>query len=252
MQMERLLHELGLRVRALRTERGLSLRQLAEHSGVSERYLSELEAGRGNISVLRLSQVGSALGRSGGALLLEAERGVTAGEPQVVALLGLRGAGKSTIGPRLASRLQLPFFELDGLIEAAAGISLGEVFALHGEATYRRLELEALRRFLDEHPAAVLATGGGIVGHEEAYRLLRERTVTVWLRAEPEDHWDRVVMQGDSRPMADNPAARAELRRILADREPLYARARHTVDTSRLGVRGSVDALAKVLAAGRP
>lgn len=246
--MDDLLHHLGVRVRELRTERGLSLRGLAQASGVSERYLSELEAGRGNISILRLSAVASALGSSGGALLLEAERAVSSGSPRVVALLGLRGAGKSTIGPRLASRLRLPFFELDGLIEAAAGLSLGEIFALHGEATYRRLELEALRRFLAEHPSAVLATGGGIVGHAEAYALLRERAVTVWLRAAPDDHWDRVVSQGDDRPMADNPAARRELRRILSEREPLYARARHTVDTSRLGVSGSVEALAEALA----
>ncbi|WP_373048137.1 shikimate kinase [Vulgatibacter sp.] len=245
--MDRLLTQLGLRVRLLRLEQGLSLRQLAERSGVSERYLSELEAGRGNISVLRLSQVAAALGQSGGALLLDAERGARAGSARVVALLGLRGAGKSTIGPRLASRLQLPFFELDGLIEAAAGLTVGEIFALHGEATYRRLELEALRRFLVEQPAAVLATGGGIVGHEEAFALLQDRAVTVWLRAHPDDHWDRVVGQGDVRPMADNPAARRELRAILGAREPLYSRARHVVDTSALGLGGSVDALVSTL-----
>jgi len=243
MPTERLLEQLGMRVRRIRLEWGLSLRELANRSGVSERYLSELEAGRGNISVLRLARVAAALGQSAGALLLEAERSASAAGGRVVALLGLRGAGKSTIGPRLASRLQLPFFELDGLIEAAAGLTLGEIFALHGESTYRRLELEALRRFLGEHPAAVLATGGGIVGHEEAFALLRERTVTVWLRARPDDHWNRVVGQGDERPMADNPAARRELEEILAAREPLYAQARHVVDTSALGLAGSVDAL---------
>ena len=242
-----LLEQLGKRIRQLRLERGLSLRELAARSGVSERYLSELEAGRGNISVLRLEQVATALEQSAGALLLEAERITTAGAARVVALLGLRGAGKSTIGPRLASRLQLPFFELDGLIEAAAGLTLGEIFALHGETTYRRLELEALRRFLAEQPAAVLATGGGIVGHAEAFALLQERTETVWLRARPDDHWIRVVRQGDERPMADNPAARRELEEILSSREPLYGKARHVVDTSALGLAGSVDALVTTL-----
>lgn len=247
--METLLRQLGIRVRQLRSNRGLSLRALARESGVSERYLSELEAGRGNISVVRLERVAAALGSSGGALLLEAERAASSRYGTVVALLGLRGAGKSTIGPRLASRLQLPFFELDGLIEAAAGLSLGEIFALHGESTYRRLELEALRRFLAEHEAAVLATGGGIVGHAEAYRLLLNRTVTVWLRATPEEHWNRVVGQGDVRPMADNPAARRELERILASREPLYAKAAHVVDTGRLGIAGSVETLVSLLRA---
>lgn len=248
MKVEPLLVQIGRRVRQLRTRRGLSLRELASGSGLSERYVSDLEAGRANISVLRLEDVAAALGTSAGALLVEAERAASAGSARVVALLGLRGAGKSTIGPRLASRLRLPFFELDGLIEAAAGLSLGEIFALHGEATYRRLELESLRRFLAEHPAAVLATSGGIVLHEESWALLQERTTTVWLRATPEDHWERVVRQGDVRPMADNPGARRELGRILAAREPLYARATHVVDTSRLGVRGSVDALVAALA----
>lgn len=245
--MHALLEEIGGAIRSLRMEGGLSLRALAARSGLSERYLSDLEAGRANISILRLEEVARALGRSAGALLLEAERAVSAGSPQVVALLGLRGAGKSTIGPRLASRLRLPFFELDGLIEAAAGLSVGEIFALHGDATYRRLEHEALRRFLAEHPAAVLATSGGIVEHDEAWELLRERTTTVWLQASPDDHWNRVIGQGDLRPMADNPAARRDLERILHARAPRYARAQHTIDTSRLGVVGSVDALVEAL-----
>ena len=244
--MEDLLAQLGAKVRDARGRRGLSLRALAERSGVSVRFLSDLEAGRGNISVLRLAQVAAALGTTPGALLVGAE---APREPRrVIALLGLRGAGKSTLGGRLASRLRLPFFELDGLVEAAAGLSLSELFALHGEAYYRRLELSALRRFLDEHDAAVLATGGGIVAHDEAYRLLDAEAVTVWLKAAPEDHWSRVVGQGDERPMADHPEAKAELKRLLASRAPLYARARHQIDTGRLGVKGSVDALAKLLA----
>lgn len=242
-----LLAALGHRVRLLRGERGLSLRLLAGESGLSERYLSDLEAGRGNISVARLVPLASALGRSAAALLREAEELQHGAEQRVIALLGLRGAGKSTIGGRLASRLGLPFFELDGLIEMEAGLSVGAIFDLHGEDSYRRLEVQVLGRFLDEQRAAVLATGGGIVTHPESFRLLEERTVTVWLRADPDDHWNRVVAQGDARPMADNPGARAELRRILAEREPLYARAAHEIDTSRLGLAGSVESLLQQL-----
>jgi XRE family aerobic/anaerobic benzoate catabolism transcriptional regulator len=241
-----LLQALGARVRQLRNERGVSLRVLAGESGVSERFLSDLEAGRGNISVRRLGQVAGALGRSAGALLAEAE-GQRKGRPLRVSLLGLRGAGKSTVGPRLASRLQLPFFELDGLVEARAGLSLSEIFALHGEDYYRRLELDVLRAFLAERTSFVLATGGGIVAHAEAYRVLAAQTETVWLAADPDDHWNRVVSQGDVRPMAANPGARAELRRLLRDREPLYRRAKIRVDTTRLGIAGSVDAVERAL-----
>ena len=154
---ERVLGHLGERVRAARGERGLTLRGLAEASGVSERFLSDLEAGRGNISVARLCAVAEALGQRPGRLLDESTTSVGR---QVVALWGLRGAGKSTVGPKLASRLRLPFFELDGLIEAEAGLSVAEVFELHGEGYYRALEERVLRRFLSKGEAAVLAVGG--------------------------------------------------------------------------------------------
>lgn len=236
---------LGRRLFARRTGAGLSLRALAERSGLSERFLRELERGRANVSVERLEDLARALGTTAGRLLRDAEVELERPGPggRVIALLGLRGAGKSAVGRRLAARLELPFFELDALVERAAGLSLGEVFALHGEAYYRRLELEALARFLDAQPQAVLATGGGIVANEEAFRLLQDRALTVWLRASPEDHWDRVVRQGDARPMAENPRARTELRRILAEREPLYRRARLSIDTSRLGLVRTVAAL---------
>jgi XRE family aerobic/anaerobic benzoate catabolism transcriptional regulator len=207
--------------------------------------LSDLEAGRGNISVARLCEVAQALGQRP-AQLLEDEAHEMA-PPLVVALLGLRGAGKSTIGPKLASRLRLPFFELDGLIEAEASLSVSEIFALHGEDYYRRLEERVLERFLARKGGAVLATGGGVVTSERAMRLLEAHTVTVWVRADPADHWERVVKQGDSRPMRDNPHAMTELRTLLQRREPLYARARHQIDTSKLGIKGSVDALVPLL-----
>ncbi len=255
--MNGLLESLGRSLRRLRAERGRSLRDLATESGLSERVLRELEGGRANISVARLAPLAAALGRTAGELLCEAEAGGAEAEPRsVIALLGLRGAGKTAVGARLAARLKVPFFELDQLIEKAAGLSLREIFALHGESYYRRLELESLRAFLGRATSAVLATGGGIVANEEAYRLLRDRAVTVWLKADPRDHWQRVVRQGDSRPMADNPRARSELRRILAEREPRYREARHHVDTSRLGFRRSVDSLLTMLreapAAPRP
>ncbi len=168
----------------------------------------------------------------------------------VIALLGLRGAGKSTIGPRLARKLGTAFLELDAEIERAAGLSLAEIFELHGESYYRRLERETLMRLLAEPAGMVLATGGSIVNDRETYRLLRRRAVTVWLKAKPEDHWNRVLQQGDQRPMAKNPHAMSELRALLAAREKLYSEAEHVVDTSRLDVDTVVGTLAHELGPG--
>jgi XRE family transcriptional regulator, aerobic/anaerobic benzoate catabolism transcriptional regulator len=237
---DRLLAELGRKLRALRTERAFSLKELAQRSDLSSRFLMLVEGGRANISVRKLAGLARALGTTPSALLAGA-----AGEAEVpvVALLGLRGAGKSTIGRRLARRLRLPFVELDRRVEEAAGLALDEVFALHGEEYYRRLEREALERVLAEGHPLVLATGGGLPASPEAYALLRRRALTVWLKADPEDHWNRVVQQGDRRPMADHPQAMAQLRRLLAAREPLYAEAAATVDTSRLGLEGTVRAV---------
>jgi XRE family transcriptional regulator, aerobic/anaerobic benzoate catabolism transcriptional regulator len=165
----------------------------------------------------------------------------------VIALLGLRGAGKSTVGPRLARKLGTAFLELDAEIERAAGLSLAEIFELHGETYYRRLERETLMRLLAEPAGMVLATGGSIVNDRETYRLLRRRAVTVWLKAKPEDHWNRVLQQGDQRPMAKNPHAMSELRALLASREKLYSEAEHVVDTSRLDVEAVVGTLAHEL-----
>jgi XRE family transcriptional regulator, aerobic/anaerobic benzoate catabolism transcriptional regulator len=152
-------------------------------------------------------------------------------------LLGVRGAGKSTIGAALAKKLGRRFVELDHEIESAAGLSLGEVFSLHGEAYYRRVEREVLARVLAEPEATVLATGGSIVNDPATYALLRSRARTIWLRASAEDHWNRVVAQGDRRPMAENPHAFEELRALLAARTKLYARADQTVETSGRSVK---------------
>jgi XRE family aerobic/anaerobic benzoate catabolism transcriptional regulator len=242
----RLLRELGLRTRSRRTERGLSLKELARRAQLSQRFLSAVEAGAGNISVRKLAGLARALGTTPAALL--AEPAAETALP-LIALLGLRGAGKTTIGRRLARRLHVPFVELDRRVEEASGLTLPEVFALHGEQYYRRLERETLEQVLAEGRPLVLATGGGIVASPETYALLRRRALTIWLRAQPEDHWNRVVQQGDRRPMADNPQAMAELRRLLAAREPLYAQARHRVDTSRLGVEQAVLAIESLAAA---
>jgi XRE family aerobic/anaerobic benzoate catabolism transcriptional regulator len=246
-----LLPALGERLRELRERRGLTLQKLARKSRLSVRFLSELLAGRANVSVVRLARVAEALGTSAAAVLAEAESSArgTGTAPLVVSLLGIRGAGKTAIGERLAERLGVSFVELDRQIEAEAGLSLAEIFALHGEAYYRRLEVVALKSVLDEGRSAIVAVGGGIVTNPRAMDLLDRQTITVWLRASFEDHWQRVVRQGDPRPMAGRPAAQAELKKLIAEREPLYRRASFRVDTSRLGLEESVDTLVERLSA---
>jgi XRE family transcriptional regulator, aerobic/anaerobic benzoate catabolism transcriptional regulator len=240
------LRELGARTRALRLERGWTLREVSERTGVSARFLVQLEAGRGNISVRRLAEVARAFDTTAAALLAEPN------EPRksVIALLGLRGAGKTTVGRRLARRLRMPFVELDRRIEKAAQLSLGEIFSLHGEAYYRRIERETLEAVLRERPRMVLATGGGLVTSPETLALLRRSATTVWLRSTPEDHWNRVVRQGDRRPMANHPQAMADLRALLAAREPLYAASDYTIDTSGLKEDDVVDAVGRAIAPG--
>jgi XRE family aerobic/anaerobic benzoate catabolism transcriptional regulator len=227
-QADEVLGNVARQVRRARRARQWTIRELAERSGVSARFLIQLESGHANISVKRLAELADAFRISTAELLYtDAETARRA-----IALLGLRGAGKTTIGKQLARALHMRFVELDRRIEKAADMSLGEIFSLYGEEYYRRLERDTLTRLLAENRPTVLATGGGIVTSPDTYALLKKSAVTVWLRATPEDHWNRVVSQGDRRPMADHPQAMADLRALLSLREPLYASADHTIETS--------------------
>ena len=221
-----LLTRIGSRVRRARSESGLTIKELAASASLSPRFVSQLEAGQANIAVGRLAQIATALEISLAELVAEPEGA------RSIALVGLRGAGKSTIGPRLASHLGVEFVELDDRIEEAAGLTLVEIFALHGEAYYRRLEGQVLSALLSDGRPRVIALPGGIVGNTDAWALARRACRTVWLRARPDDHMRRVEQQGDRRPMANRPNAMAELRSILASREPMYAESEVSVDTS--------------------
>ena len=261
-----LLTALGQRVRALRGRRGLTRDALAAGSGVSKRHLANLEHGVGNASILVLAQVAQALHcpiaellgdvttQSSEWLLLRdllAEKDeptlrrvrvavtemLASGAPARardarVALIGLRGAGKSTLGKMLAEDLDFPFVEVSREIEGLAGCSVGEIQALYGQNAYRRYERRALEEAMQIHPEAVIATAGGMISDLASFNLLLTHCTTVWLRAEPEDHMNRVLAQGDTRPMAASREAMEDLCGILAGREAFYAKADLRVDTS--------------------
>ena len=236
------LMRLGERVRAWRTRSRATRRQLAASSGVSERYLAQLEAGHGNISVLLLRRLARAMGVPVESLVREDEV-----EARPIALIGLRGAGKSTLGAKLAESLGLPFVELDHEVEKEAGAQLAEVFAMYGQEAFRRFERRALERVLAQNGRAVIAAGGGVVTDPVTYELLLGRCRSVWLKAAPEEHMSRVIAQGDMRPFKGRAAALDEIRKLLADRNRLYGRAEHALDTSGKTARASLAELKNLL-----
>jgi XRE family transcriptional regulator, aerobic/anaerobic benzoate catabolism transcriptional regulator len=273
------LASVGRRVRQAREQRGMSRKALSSEADVSERYLAQLEVGEGNASIVLLRRVATALGLRVADLLDDAE-GLAEqrlihrfldslapkrleevlrrlmedfGQDELVrrkriALIGLRGAGKSTLGSALAKALRRPLVELDRVIEREAGISLSEVFLLYGQAGYRRIERRCLERMINSQEDIVLTVGGGIVSEAETYKLLLMNCFTVWIKAAPEEHMARVVAQGDTRPMAGHTEAMEDLRNILAAREPLYGKADAMVDTSGRTIEQSLFALQKSLA----
>ncbi len=256
---------LGDRVRMMRSRRAVTRKVLAQEAGISERHLANLETGTGNASVLLLRQLAQALncsmaelvGQDGVASpelirirqLLRGRDEATlqrarlaladlldASQPHPsrsgrIALIGLRGAGKSSLGRLLADALGIPFVELNRIVERIAGCQVHEIHSLYGSQAYRRYEQRALEEAVATYPKAVIATAGGLVSETPTYELLLSQCFTVWLRASPEEHMQRVVAQGDMRPMAGNAEAMDDLKRILASREALYARADLTVDT---------------------
>jgi XRE family transcriptional regulator, aerobic/anaerobic benzoate catabolism transcriptional regulator len=247
-----ILERLAGRVRSRRQDLALTLRELGARAGVSERFLVLLEGGSANVSVTRLEDIARALGTTAADLL--ADRPFEPAAPPsgpvarglLVALLGLRGAGKTTVGAAAAQRLGVPFVELDERVAERSGTSLSQLFELHGVQYYRRLEREALERLVASGERAIVATSGGLVAEHPTFDLLRRSAVTVWLKAKPQDHWSRVVAQGDARPMADRSGAMNELRALLRARRALYERADHVVDTSALGLPRAIDRVVKI------
>lgn len=277
------LEQLGQRVRTMRALRGMSRKVLAKVSGISERYIAQLESGKGNVSIVLLRRVSNAMAAhledlipSGEPVpdwpvirdlirnatpsqialakdVLSGQGNGTSAQRQMtfagIALIGLRGAGKSTLGKLLAKKIGWSFVELNKEIEQQNGLSVAEIIALYGQEGFRRMEQAALGQLLARKELMVLATGGGIVSEPLTFDLILSSFYTIWLKAEPEEHMARVRRQGDLRPMADDRSAMAELRTILLSREPLYARAAAVVDTAGLSVD---DAAARLIDAVTP
>jgi XRE family aerobic/anaerobic benzoate catabolism transcriptional regulator len=276
-QVQVLLARVGERVRKARDLKGVSRRILSETSGVSPRYLAQLEAGDGNISIGLLTRIALALDlriewllidddpwtsdvirvtesyRVADALTRQKVRAaLNPDQPDAmrasrVCLIGLRGAGKSTLGRLAAERLKTPFVELNREIEDQSGMTISELLALYGQEGYRKLESQALSRVVATHETVILAVAGGIVAEPETYNQLLKSFHTVWLRATPDEHMNRVRAQGDTRPMAGNPEAMEQLRAILTSRETLYSRAEAEIDTSGRTVDQSLDALISLI-----
>lgn len=270
--------EVGRMVRLGRAKRGISRRKLAADSGISERYLAQIEGGQGNPSVNVLKSIAdaisvpvfellprAALGNSALekvvdiltrlppselpaiAAAMQERLGAAADRARRIALVGLRGAGKSTLGRKLAERLGVPFLELNRVIEQNYGASVAMLIELSGLATFRKYEHECLQRVIAQHDAVVIATAGGIVSNPQTYELLLRRTHAIWIKARPEEHMARVIAQGDFRPMAHNREAMGDLVAILEARSADYARAESALDTSGASVEKSVADLVRLV-----
>ena len=270
---------LGKRVRNLRDRRAMTRKVVATDAKVSERHLAQLEAGEGNVSIVLLGRIAGALNVSLAELLTpEAQQSP---EKQVIqrflerlpparlenviarltrefskeeemrrsriALIGLRGAGKSTLGAKLAHEMNAPFIELDREIEKDTGIPLAEIFSLYGQPGYRAIERRTLERVIGEHDRAIFSIGGGVVSEKETYDYLLSHCYTIWIKAQPEEHMSRVIAQGDFRAMAGSDRAMEDLRRILEAREPLYGNADMVLDTSGAAVEESFSKLKAAL-----
>jgi XRE family aerobic/anaerobic benzoate catabolism transcriptional regulator len=274
------LDRLGERVRRLRNQRGMTRKALAQHAEVSERYLAQLESGDGNISIVLLRRIARAMGTQLSQLVSEQSdppldavlfsQFIERLPPQAakearelvlrhfgaahadarrsrIALIGLRGGGKSTLGKMLAAKRGVPFIELDREIERLTGASLSEIFDMFGQETFRRAERDALNDVLARHDRFVMATSGSIVTDPATLELLTSSCFTVWMRAEPDQHMSRVVAQGDLRPMTSNPRAMDDLVSILQSREPLYAKADASLDTTGRSPQQSLVELIKLM-----
>jgi XRE family transcriptional regulator, aerobic/anaerobic benzoate catabolism transcriptional regulator len=271
---------LAERVRQARARRGMTRKMLARDSGVSERYLAEIETGKGNISVLVLRSLAKALNVSIDVLVAEGPEppvelvhtveflrrlslddlklarqlllhqfgGIEpAARHRRIALIGLRGAGKSTLGAALAERLEMPFLELDQFIEQQSGLNLSLIFDFRGQSGFRELERQCLEDVIQRYPRFVMATGGSLVSEPGTFERLLSSCFTVWVKASPEDHMQRVITQGDMRPMSNNRDAMSDLQRILAEREVLYSKADIQVDTAGHTVEESLEMLIQAL-----
>ena len=277
-----LLAAVGARTRTLRLEAGLTVKEFARRAALSARFVNQLEAGAGNISIAGLARVAAALGRSTHELIppvhddhsLPAEiwrlvsdsssddlhklqqwlatRKGSKSRPHFFALIGLRGAGKSTVGPMLARRLKTEFVEVDKLVEKAAGMSLGEIFATHGEAYYRDLERESILRLFAGSRGCVLVPGGSVVTDVETWELIKRRCFTVWLHATPEEFMKRMRRQGDLRPMQGRPSAMDELKALLTRREPLYAESHLKIRTTNKSPAAVIGQIVKAISTKKP
>jgi XRE family aerobic/anaerobic benzoate catabolism transcriptional regulator len=279
------LHTLADKIRDARAQRGMTRNALAADSGVSLRFLAQLEGGQGNPSILVLRRIASAMGFPPDDLLsndpapaidrilltqmlkrlsddeiAKARRlltqhlgldAVSEVKKPYVTLIGLRGAGKTTLGRRLAEHRGVPFFELDREVEREYGATIGEILQLHGQPGYRRFERESLQAVLSKNPAAIIETGGGLAADPETLPLLLEHSVAVWVRAAPEEHMQRVIDQGDLRPMARSREAMRELKDILKAREPFYRQAHLHLMTSGRTADQSFEELVDLLEGGK-